>query len=162
MPIKYKEARIQKIIFEQYAKRALVVPNIYFRNYRYEADVIVFMKSGLTYEFEIKCSRADFRNEFKKRSKVRKHKYTGLKNLSHMRPNYYYFVSPENIIRPEELLIDDYGLIHITDGFYMKEIKKAKKLHDHRVSPDEYYGLARKMMYKLFNHSDRWKIRNPL
>lgn len=160
--MKYTESRIQKIIFENYCNRALVIPNIYFRNYRYEADILVIMNSGLTYEFEIKCSKADFRNEFKERSKVAKHKYRNPSNLEQVRPNYYSFVSPENIIRPEELLIPEYGLIHITDGYFMKTTKKAKKLHDGRIKPSEFYGLARKMSYKLFNHADKWKIRESI
>ena len=152
--IKYNEARIQKIIFERFGKRALVVPNLYFRNCQYESDAVVIMKSGLSYEYEIKCSRADYLNEFKKRSKIMKHRYP-----NKFRPNYFYFVCPTGLIRPEELTIDDYGLIYIKDGFHMNTIRKAKKLHDHRLTEKEYYGLARKMMFKLFNHSDRWRIR---
>jgi hypothetical protein len=155
--MKQTEARIQKLIFEEYGKRALVVPNLYFRNSRFESDVVVIMKSGLSYEFEIKCSKADFRNEAKSFNKIQKHRYTGLA-AERYRTNYFYYICPEDLIRPDELLIPDYGLAYV-NGFRMRMVKKAKKLHDNRVGSDEYYGLARKMMYKLFNHSNRWKIR---
>lgn len=156
--MKQTEARIQKLIFEEYGKRALVVPNLYFRNCPYESDAVVIMKSGLSYEYEIKCSRADFKREFKDTNKIMKHRHTSGRAAERYRPNYFYYICPEDLIRPDELLIDGYGLAYV-NGYYIKTIKKAKKIHDNRVTESEYYGLARKMMFKLFNHSNRWKIR---
>ena len=160
--MKHTEARIQKLFFEKFCKSALVVPNLYFRNSRFESDIVVIQKTGLSYEYEIKCSKADFRSEFTTRSKMLKHKYISPYSIGRHRPNFYSFVSPPDIIALEDIKIDEYGLFHITDGFYIKKIRRPKRLHDNRVTSDEYYNLARKMMYKLFTHSDKFKIRKSV
>lgn len=157
------EARIQKLLFEKHCATGLVVPNAYFRNHWWEMDVLVVTKAGLAYEYEIKCTHADFLNEMKNKSW--KHTSKGQRYITRYKPNYYYFICPEGVIKKKEVVDtfgNTYGLIYIVKEFHLKTVIKAKKIHDERVMPSEHMDLARKMMYKLFNHSDKYRIRKKV
>lgn len=43
----------------------LIIPNFYL-NSPFEMDVCKITKAGIVYEYEIKISRSDFKNDFKK------------------------------------------------------------------------------------------------
>lgn len=152
------EARIQKLIFEKHCDRDLVVPNAYYRSSRWEMDALVVTKAGFTYEYEIKCSHSDFLNEQK--SKKIKHKYMdGNAQYNRYYANYFYFVCPAEVIKKDEVWDNRYGLMWVMNKYHLKLIKRATKIHDIKIPDKEYRALARKMMYKLFNNSDKYRIR---
>lgn len=172
------EADIQEIIYANFAfqKFQFLIPNSF--TYQGEQDMIgVTKKSRLSYEFEIKISVQDFKNDFK--NKIEKHSiYKTGKIPDHAkryfdsleddynkefnkkmvekytcRPNYFYYVVPQDLISVED--IPDYaGLYYIRKNSHeMKIIKKAKKLHKDRVNNDQLINMLSKTYYKY------WKAR---
>lgn len=128
----------------------------------YEADVAAVMeKSKYLTEYEIKCSIADFRADFKKSMRAFT---TGDSNLKHdtlahrkhgqshpakgktgkkfWTPNYFYFVAEVGIL-PLKEIPEHAGLIELSWNKYwplevdIKVIKKAPLLHKDRVGGDE-------------------------
>ena len=118
--------------------------------YTWESDFWLMTKSNLCYEFEIKISKTDFKNEFK--HKIEKHSLLENKNEELIKPNYFYFAVPENLISIED--IPEYaGLIYITDIFpYYEIIKSAPKLTDNKQD-ENTLNLIGKFYY---NYRD-WK-----
>lgn len=107
-------------------------------------------RSNITYEFEVKISKADFKNEFK--HKTEKHSLLENKNPDLIKPNYYYFVVPKGLITASE--VPEYaGLIYAKDTFpYYETIKPAPKLTDKKQN-EEQLNLLEKFYY---NYRD-WK-----
>ena len=87
----------------------------------YEMDVVSFSKSGYLYEFEVKISRADFKADAKKG----KMEVYGVDNR--VSPNYFSYVCPDGMIKPEE--IDSRaGLFYYKDG-QLDAIRWPKFIH---------------------------------
>lgn len=106
--------------------------------YDWESDFWVMDQQGITREYEIKISRHDF----KKDSQKPKHSVLGTAG-----PNYFYYVCPKDMIKPEE--IDKrYGLIYIWDSGRVEVVKRPVKLH-----PNPYNDW-KKMAIKMY-----WKFR---
>lgn len=130
--------------------------------YSWESDALYITKSGYAYEFEIKISRSDFKNDFK--HKAKKHQIlessdVGITN----RPNYFFYVVPEGMVKVEE--VPEYaGLIYViphfrpSDGtiyrYSFNVVKEAKKLHKTKVD-EEALSLKEKFYY---NYST-WKYK---
>ena len=150
----------------------------------WESDKLLETRSGYIYEFEIKISRADFKNDFKhKRNKhiVLNSPFTGEKYLpefwdfyesnkrrfasveawekycekhgrtclvaNHKKPNYFYYVVPENMITADD--VPEYaGLIYVTEDGWLKTVKKAPLLHKEKYT-DEQLGLGEKSYYNM-------------
>lgn len=149
--IKYTEEIIQNILSLHFMSDS----NIKYRAenlwiYTWESDFWLMTKSNLCYEFEIKISKADFKNEFK--HKTEKHALLENNNQKLIKPNYFYFAVPENLIQLED--IPEYaGLIYIIDIFpYYEIIKTAPKLTDNKQD-ENTLNLLEKFYY---NYRD-WK-----
>jgi len=156
--VNHTEATLQKLVFREYAKTSIVVPNAYFRNSRWEMDTLVVTKAGFTHEFEIKTTKADFMNELK--SKKYKHKYmSGGWGGTRYFPNYYSILCPEDIVTLEDvdLLSGQYGLFH-ANKYWMRAVRRPKRLHSEKIGPEDYRKLCIKLMYKVFNHCDKYRI----
>ena len=107
-----------------------------------ECDLLRVTKSNIIYEYEIKISKKDFLNDFKKLYKHNKlkgifpEKYNEEWYLNNTgtagRPNYFYYVCPQDLIKESEIPIYS-GLIYISDN-HMTVIKKAPKLHSLKVT----------------------------
>lgn len=76
-----------------------VLPNAFFQSY--ECDVFSITTSKLIYECEIKISRQDFFNDFKKTS-FKGNKHDNLKAGEGL-CNRFYFVVPDGLVKPEEV-----------------------------------------------------------
>lgn len=110
-----------------------VIANSYVFNHDWESDVFVLNKAGYSYEFEVKVSRADFKNDLKK---VRKHemlsagkseKFSGI-----MRPNRFYYTVPTGLIKPDE--VPEYAGLYYMTKYSFEEIKKAPLLHKEKFN----------------------------
>jgi len=156
--MEYNEAKLQKLLFCEFAGRSIVVPNAHFRNSRWEMDALVITKAGYSYEYEIKCTKADFKNEFKK--KATKHRYMEAGFSKRYHANYYSILCPEELITIEDVeeLNPKYGLWW-ANRYWMKCQKKPVKLHDETISDKYYRALCVKLMYKIFNHCDKYTVR---
>jgi len=110
-----------------------------------EADIFGISKSGFMYEYEIKCSKSDFKADFKKHHKhyrlenndviniysIWEKGYITDKTETHIvAPNRFYYACKDGLILPEE--IPDYaGLVYISE--LLTEIKPAKLIHHNKV-----------------------------
>ena len=65
----FTEEYIQKKLDGFFAEstKKYVIENLYV--FSWESDKLIETRSGLIYEFEIKVSKADFKNDFKKKDK---------------------------------------------------------------------------------------------
>jgi hypothetical protein len=104
--------------------------------YSWESDYWVMDNQGITREYEIKISRHDFKKD------VLKDKH---KTMHEAGPNYFYYVCPKDMIRPDE--IDKrYGLIYIWDSGHISVKKRPVKLHPKKY--ENWKHLAVKMYWK--------------
>lgn len=79
-----------------------------------ECDILRITGSNLTYEYEIKVSRADFKAELK--NKVRKHEI--LRGKHKTNPKVWKYAWKGNYIDTEEVLQERYGSVSRTNYFY--------------------------------------------
>lgn len=119
-----------------------IAENLYI--YTWESDLWIMTKSNITYEFEIKISKADFKNDFK--HKTEKHALLENKTASLIKPNYFYYAVPENLIKEED--VPEYaGLIYMKDIYpYFEIIKQAPKLTDSKYDKEQL-NLLEKFYY---------------
>lgn len=87
----------------------------------WECDLLRVTKNRYVHGYEMKMSVADYRMEFKK---------TGRDNRR--RPNYFWFVVPENLIAVTEVP-DDAGLLYF-HRMYFKVAKPAPRLHREKAT----------------------------
>ena len=133
---KFTEEYIQKKLngFFSMNTQKYVIENLYV--FRWESDKLIETRSGLIYEYEIKVSRSDYKNDFK--NKKDKHvilegkeehipsyeehkmrmgyygkdgdKYYRTENFK--KPNYFYYAVPEGLVDVSE--VPEYaGLIYV-------------------------------------------------
>lgn len=125
----------------------------------WESDYLAITKNGLFHEIEIKISRADFKKDFEKEDKhlILEDKYVlsehDLKfNNNILKPNYFYYAVPENLINEDE--IPHYaGLIYIVDYYpFIKIVKKAPQLTKNKIKIEDL-NLTDKFYYNMW----QWK-----
>ena len=88
---KHSESSIQKNLEKRYDLNNVkyTAGNLYLFRHNWETDFLVVQKNGYCYEIEIKISRSDFFNDFKK-----KDKHTILNEGVYMQKKYRYKVDP--------------------------------------------------------------------
>lgn len=122
---------IQKIV----CKREVLENKIPCENvnyfFRHECDVLSLNKSGYINEFEIKISRSDFLAD----SKKKKWFYFN-ENDEKLKPNYFWYVCPENLIKLEDIKESYIGLIYVLNND-LKIIKKASIIHKYKQDYDK-------------------------
>lgn len=142
----------------------LMVPNCFTQTDN-EADFFGIRKSGMCDEFEIKISRSDFKNDVKKIVRhyehgepsykwaapialnVNKHK---LLQAGGMAPNYFWFVVPEGLVKPDEIP-EKFGLYYITDTGGLRQVIPAKRLHKNKLPYEYRYYISKKMAYRYWD-----------
>lgn len=125
----------------------------------FECDMVSVTKSNYINEFEIKISKSDFKQDFKKTEKhacLRGDKTIILESgykedLSwYGRPNYFWYVCPENLIPLSD--IPSYaGLMYALDSGHLKKIKKAPLLHREKISEEQKVRILRKFYFEYWN-----------
>lgn len=178
---KFTEEYIQKKLdgFFADSTKKYVIENLYV--FSWESDKLIETRSGLIYEFEIKISKSDFKNDFNKKNKhvilegkethiptfdglepKYKERYDKNYLVSHFKkPNYFYYAVPEGMIDKED--VPDYaGLIYVIpdDGEfkfnYLKLVKMAPKLHDTKYTDDDL-NLGEKFYYNMLSWKDKFR-----
>lgn len=177
---KFTEEYIQKKLDGFFAEstKKYVIENLYV--FSWESDKLIKTKSGLIYEFEIKISRSDFKNDFKKKDRhiilegVQTHLpifetlnpiYQKMYEKNYLvsnfkKPNYFYYAVPDGLITVDE--VPEYaGLIYIIpdDGEYhftwFRIAKQAPKLHNVKYSDDDL-NLGEKFYYNMLSWKDKF------
>lgn len=113
-----------------------------------KADLLSVTKAHLVHEFEIKCSRTDFRREFE--NKDTKHKRLGRADNRLMSlPNYFWFATPDGLLGPDDL--PDYaGLMVVTpDGCDV--VQKAPRIHGDHLSDRDRRYIERGLTYRYWD-----------
>mgnify|MGYP003451401513 CR=1 FL=1 len=136
----------------------VVIPNFYFGFY--EMDVFRLTPSGFVTEYEIKTSRADLKNDFKKsrfvqinpkdpNDKLEIFKHEEIEKGSH-KANKFIFVVPDGLVKPEE--IPKYcGLIYFKKTKTYKEFKVvqiAKFLHKNKFEESGFKDLCKSLSWR--------------
>ena len=155
--IKYTEKQIQDVLEKHYDRGGIkyTVSNLYLFKNNWETDFLLVQKtSGYCYEIEIKTSRSDFFNDFKKVEKhtilregthqVKKYRYkfdpeTKKTVTNHyyvtkewkFRPNRFYYCVPENLIKIEG--VPEYAGLMYVIGDKVKTVKEAKFIHKEKL-----------------------------
>jgi hypothetical protein len=110
--------------------RDLIIPNLYIAGSLYESDVVKITKSGYIYEFEIKISRSDFFNDFKKAGRTST-KHERLQQ-GKLHTNYFTFVYPKGLVDasevPEYCGIIEYDEISFSKFRWVRFPKKLNKV----------------------------------
>lgn len=150
-----------------------VFPNVFFDGF--EADILELTKSGYASEYEVKISRADFKNDsLKERNwykgrEVDLNKYIILKNGN--RVNYFYYVVPKGLITVNEIP-EFAGLIYVEEYEYKcfsmekgnhvvmrmrsNVIKSAPKLCKDKFPVDRLFKCLESTYYRF--HTQRMKM----
>ena len=122
------------------------------------------------YEFEIKTSKADFKNEYKKRKyhyykESDKNKYKSIPYFLEKMPNYLYYIVPKDLITPDDVkkLYPFAGLIYVENFLYKdfttniwfphytyKVIKKARKIHHFKCHDTVKRSITINLFYKWY------------
>lgn len=138
----------------------IVIPNFYV--WEFEMDLFKMTWTWYIIEYEIKISRADFFNDFKK-----KNKHERLKNWL-LDTNRFYFVVPEWLIKEDE--VPEYcWLIYAKTNwwkfYYFKTIKNAKLLHKNKKIDDIKYvtNLLHKVSFReKLKQQKIWTLKNKI
>lgn len=172
----FTEEYIQKKLdgFFASSTQKYVMENLYV--FGWESDKLIETRSGLIYEFEIKVSKADFKNDFK--NKEDKHKVLKSPQYAQLfeeyfpirtdkKPNYFYYAVPEGMITADE--VPEYaGLIYILPEGAMSDIngkyvfnrfyivKNAPKLHSIKYT-DEELKLGEKFYYNMLSWKNKYR-----
>lgn len=155
---KHSEKSIQALLERRFDSGNIryTVPNLYLFRHDWETDFLVVQRtSSYCYEIEIKISRSDFMNDFKKVDKhsilkegtymKKKYRYpinpeTGKKYSEKyyapekwdFRPNKFYYCVPENLIKKEE--VPEYaGLMYVTP-LGIITVKEPRFLHKEKLN----------------------------
>lgn len=154
------EVDAQNAIWDRYVgKNLMICPCSFVLGW--EADMLVVTRALLCHEFEIKLERGDFLSD-KKKDKFKDfdrwfagQKTYRVKGYYHeweantLRPaNYFWYVSPPDIITPEDVP-EWAGLAHIVPDQYqsytMDVQKKPTKLHGEHLSIEQLRQLCGSM-----------------
>jgi len=148
------ERQVQEAVYVYCAikNHEIIVPNSCV--FGWESDVVSVNKTGFIAEFEIKVTRADFKADAKKERAsllVNPAQKTWFgKDVTHPRPNYFFYVVPSGLITAEE--VPEYaGLIYAerhVEGHRLyygtaREIKPAARMHRDKITDWQRKQLAR-------------------
>lgn len=137
----------------------LAVPNITVL-FRWECDLFSLTNAFYGHEYEIKTSRADYKQEFK--NKTYKHKILQERNPNYYKktgcyriPNYFWFITVFEIDPPEYA-----GWIQINDTgkyFDLWIRKNAPKLHKNKITEKKLAQCYKILSYRLKNlYATKW------
>lgn len=142
---------------------SFIVPN--FCGYGHEADLISVTRTNYVHEYEIKISKADFRDELRQaamddlgyRSSHKWRKHNAMKHPASTRrrkPNYFTFVAPPDVIDYDD--VPEYaGLIYYLHNergrACLETIKRPPLLHKDTMPPDLVRRIAISLEYRYWN-----------
>jgi hypothetical protein len=122
--------------------------------FQWESDFFAVSKSGYCYEIEVKISKSDFFNDFKKTfyfkgEKRLKHSLLSDENYKY-RPNKFAFAVPSGLITLDDLPDKRYGLFYISESSLSRftVVREPKFLHKEKLMDD--YRFIRGMLDKFY------------
>ena len=139
--IAHTEERIAKCVMKHaLQKQCISIPNTKAIWGRLESDVIILSPNNVLCEVEIKISRSDYKQDFRK---VRKHQRLASGKCP---VNKFLYACPEGLIHPDEL--PDYaGLTWIINGIPVVQ-KKAPVLNKTKIKELTKDRMFRSLCWK--------------
>lgn len=141
----------------------ILIPNFYVGSW--EMDLFRQLNSGYITEYEIKISRADFRNDFNKTAKdsfynaeSRQVEYKNQRNKHELMErgeyvaNKFFFVVPYGLVQPSEVPAYAGLIYYIEDewGNRFETVKPAKFIHKNK-SEIPLESLVKSLCYREYN-----------
>lgn len=129
----------------------LIVPNVTNMSglVEFETDLLVLTKSRYATGVEIKVSKADFQNEFKKRQ----YQYgEEMDDIFYGMFKNFYFAFPENLV--EECIADvpsRFGVLSVDKKGRVKKVKASELLYNKKWSEKDYNNLMRIGCMRIYN-----------
>lgn len=127
----------------------IVLKNVFIG--RWEADLLRVDRDGVLTEFEVKTSRPDFFNDFKKGFR----RYDNSTYSKHdriaegKRCSLFYFVVPANMVSKDEIP-QNIGLLYVhPDGTILME-KRATRIKEFKMSEKMWKEIAFKLWYRQY------------
>jgi hypothetical protein len=150
----YSENELQRAFVTSYMwskqRYTFVAPNCYLAWSDFsEFDLLCIRRSGFMDEVEIKRTMSDFRADFKKTSRhhLNKHQQLAQGNTP---ANYFWFLMTEELADKVKDEIPDHCGVYIKQRSFVRELKKAPRLHKNKVSQTTRIHLGEKMMHRYW------------
>lgn len=126
-----------------------IVPNVTL--FGWESDLVSVTKAGLICEFEIKCSRADFRADAKKE---RHALFRGeLPAWKEKGPSYFYYALRAEVnVAVEEEIPAYAGMLLLHGKRLVTVVKPAPRLHKIGMSDNQRQWLERSIIHRYWKH----------
>lgn len=132
----------------------------------FEADLLAISKSGYVNEYEIKCSRADFRKDAEKSQRfcegrdlfnrgqwVERRKHDLLAAGDERGPSRFWFVTPTGLLALDEVPAWA-GLVEVKENRYgtllVTFVRRAPRLHAHKASESLCADINRTLAYRFW------------
>lgn len=170
-PVVVTEKTVQRSFFDRF-KPYIAAPNIKMYD-EYESDIIVLNRLMYVHEYEIKLSRADFKNDFKKsgtcftgefltrrdgkKVKVYKKKSKHDFLVDGHGPNRFSYVFQHGMIDKSEIP-PEFGIVTFKElrGKLLFSIdRQAKMLHNEKADHHKLLQVCRSLSFKAFNSMKR-------
>jgi len=136
--------KIQVSLYHDCIKKThkMYVPNVFA--FEWESDFLSVTRAAFVHEYEIKISRSDFRLDLKK------HRHDVLTSKAECeRPNFFWYVAPENIIPIRE--VPKHAGLMIANGRNLRIVKKAPSLHREKITRKLAVKILTSYQYKYWN-----------
>lgn len=151
----YPEQQMLKILNRDLLSNPMyVINNLHI--YDWESDFLAITRSLYAYEVEVKMSKQDFFNDFKKdkKHKVLKDGIIKVGGVISYPPNYFYYACPPNMIDVSE--VPSYaGLIYVDVSKNRKNVVKVAPL----IHKQKFDVVGRKLVDKFYYNMLTWKKR---
>lgn len=152
------ELEIQLKLFWDLWQRShkIVVPNIFLFNW--ESDMISITPRGYIYEYEIKCSKPDFKADFKKQ----KHQLlsgggmqydlqgrvnvTNIVRKSIMIPSRFFYVFPPGLIDYAD--VPQYAGIITINRYNIEWVRSGPKISQNKATESQYKVIAQSISFR--------------
>ena len=150
----YTENELQRAFVRSYMwnkqRYAFVAPNCYLNYGNFtEFDLLCIRRSGFSDEVEIKRTVSDFRADFMKTGihGLKKH---DLLEASNSQTNYFWFLMTDELAEKMKDEIPDYAGVYVKRHSFVRELKKAPRLHKNKISDKTRIHLGEKMMHRYW------------
>lgn len=129
----------------------LVVPNVTRMSglVEFETDLLILTKSRYATGVEIKVSKSDFQNEFKK---IQYHYGEEMDDVFYGMFKNFYFAFPENLV--EECIVDvpsRFGILSVDKKGKVSELRASELLYNKKWSEKDYNNLMRIGCMRIYN-----------
>ena len=143
-----KESAIQYMIYRHH-HWGKVIPNVHTERYGgSEVDALYLSSTNRAYFYEIKCSKSDFKADFKKK---RHQMFLDRDDTMCIKPKYFYYVCHGFNISVED--IPEYAGLIIASEFKnrLEIVKKAPLLWNDPLSEKDLMFIHTKILHRYLN-----------